>query len=166
MRTRAVGVLAGLAALGACGDDDAPVGVGTALPDVTLAALAAGGEPLALADLAGPAVVNLWATWCGPCRAELPAFQRASVEHPEVRFVGVDIGEDPPDALAFLDEIGVDTEVFDQYADTDAALTDALGVSALPITILVGPDERIADVHLGPMTIDDLTAAIADLQTA
>jgi thiol-disulfide isomerase/thioredoxin len=149
--------------VGCGGSGDSSLGTGSALPDVTLPALGDGGEPLALADLEGPAVVNLWATWCGPCRAELPAFQEASVAHPDVRFVGVDIGEDAPEALAFLDDIGVDTDVFSQYGDPDAALTDALATTALPVTILVDGDDRIADIHLGPLTVDDLTTAITDL---
>ena len=164
IRRPGLALAAALALLTGCGGrGDSTIGSGDALPDVTLPALDDGGEPLALADLSGPAVVNLWATWCGPCRAELPAFQEAGGTHPDVRFVGVDIGEDAPDALAFLDDIGVDTEVFGQYGDPEAALTDALATTALPVTILLNGDDRIADIHLGPMTVDDLTAAIAQL---
>lgn len=155
--------LAGVLVLTGCRADDDGGGVGADLPAVELPALDDAGEPLALGDLTGPAVVNLWATWCGPCRAELPAFQRAAEDHPDVRFVGVDIGEEAPEALAFLDEIDIDTAIFEQYGDPESALTDALEVANLPVTVLVDGEGRMADVHLGPMTLDELTSAIADL---
>lgn len=140
--------------------DDAGSVIGDRLPAIELPALAAGGEPLRLDELDGPAVVNLWATWCEPCRRELPAFQEASATFADVRFVGVDIAEDPAEALAFLDEIGVDTDVFEQYADPDSELTNALGAANLPITIVIDEDAVITDIHLGPMTVDDLSNAI------
>ena len=60
---------------------------------MSLATLDGNGAALELAALRGPAVVNLWATWCAPCRQELPAFQEVSARRSDVRFVGVDIGE-------------------------------------------------------------------------
>jgi cytochrome c biogenesis protein CcmG/thiol:disulfide interchange protein DsbE len=141
--------------LGGCGDDEAAT-----LPAVELPALAAGGAPLELGSLTGPAIVNLWATWCVPCRTELPEFQAASEDHVGVRFVGVDIGEDPAVARSFLDDLGVS---FEQYADPGGELSDALGVAALPVTLVVDGDGDIAERHLGPMTRDDLDDAIADI---
>lgn len=158
MRLLRLVAVAGLA-LVACsgdGDDDGDRG---ALPDVTLDALDPDGDPLALAELEGPAVLNLWATWCAPCRAELPAFQEVSDARDDVRFVGVDIAEDPEKARAFLDELGV---TFEQYLDDAGELSEALGVAGLPVTIVVDADGRIATEHIGPMTVDDLEAALDD----
>ena len=118
------------------------------------------GPPLELAGLRGPAVVNLWATWCAPCRRELPAFQDVSEQRTDVSFVGVDIGEDPGAAQAFLDELGV---TFPQYADEEADLTDALGTAALPVTLIVGDDGLITTTHVGPLSVDDLHAALDDV---
>ncbi|MFV0308936.1 MAG: TlpA family protein disulfide reductase [Desertimonas sp.] len=145
-----------------CGGDDSgdAVAVGGTLPSIELPALADDGEPLPLDDLVGPAVVNLWATWCQPCRRELPAFQQVSAAHTDVRFIGVDIGEDASNALDFLAEIDVDTDVFEQYGDPDSELTDALGVANLPITVVLDDESTIVDIHLGPMTVDDLEQAI------
>jgi thiol-disulfide isomerase/thioredoxin len=140
-----------------CGDDDRAGDGG--LPAVVLPALA-GSDTLDVRTLEGPAVVNLWATWCGPCRTELPAFQAASEQRDGVRFIGVDIGEDPADAQAFLDELGV---TFEQYADVDGELSDALGVAALPVTIVVDDDGDIVERHVGPMNADELDGALADL---
>jgi thiol-disulfide isomerase/thioredoxin len=140
-----------------CGDGD---GTADRLPAIVLPALADGGQSLELAELAGPAVINLWATWCEPCRRELPDFQAASDDHPGVRFVGVDIGEETAPARAFLDELGV---TFEQYADVDGELADRLGVAALPVTIVIDDERDIATRHLGPMSRDQLDEALAEL---
>lgn len=149
--------LALIAAVACSGDDDAS---DERLPDVTVPALTPGEPALAMASLEGPAVVNLWATWCVPCRRELPDFQEASDAHPEVRFVGIDIGEDASDAQAFIDELGV---TFDQYADPDGELSGELGVASLPVTIVIDVDGVISERNIGPMSLTDLDAAIAAL---
>jgi cytochrome c biogenesis protein CcmG, thiol:disulfide interchange protein DsbE len=157
-RRRRVGALvAGVLVASGCGDGDGAAG---RLPAVTLPALAGGGPSLELAELDGPAVVNLWATWCEPCRRELPDFQAASDDHPGVRFVGVDIGEETARAQAFLDELGV---TFEQYADVDGELADQLGVASLPVTIVIDDERDIATRHLGPMSRDQLDEALAEL---
>lgn len=143
--------------LTACGGDTA---ASRELPDLTVGPLTAGGPSLDLGELRGPAVVNLWATWCAPCRRELPAFQEVSVARPDVRFIGVDIGEDATKAQAFIDDLGIS---FEQFVDERGELTDALGTAALPVTLVVDADGTIATEHLGPMTDNDLDAAIDDL---
>jgi thiol-disulfide isomerase/thioredoxin len=153
----AVMSVAMLSVVTACGGTD---GTGSTLPDVTLAPLQEGTASLDVGALAGPAVVNLWATWCVPCREELPAFQEVSEARPDVRFVGVDIAEDPGAARDFLAELGI---TFEQYLDERAELTDALGAASLPVTIVVDADGRIATEHIGPMSVGDLEQALADL---
>jgi thiol-disulfide isomerase/thioredoxin len=145
-------------ALGACSDRAADGA--SELPDLVIATLSGDGPALELAELRGPAVVNLWATWCAPCRRELPAFQEVSAARPDVRFIGVDVGEDAAKARAFIDDLGV---TFDQFADPDGELTDAIGTAALPVTLVVDADGTVATEHLGPMTVDDLEDALAAL---
>jgi thiol-disulfide isomerase/thioredoxin len=145
-------VLAG-AACGGDGDQG--------LPAVTLPALAGDGE-LALATLTGPAVINLWATWCAPCTEELPDFQRASEAHPGVRFVGVDetgFGDDAESA-GFLDGLGV---TYEQFVDPDGELAAAVEVTELPATLLVDADGEIAWRHQGQVSYDDLVGRLAAL---
>ncbi len=153
-RTAAVAVSV-LLAVGGCGDEEDAGAV--ELPDLRLPPLTPGGSSLELAELRGPAVVNLWATWCAPCRRELPAFQTVSEARPDVRFIGIDIGEDATKAQDFVDELGIS---FDQFIDGPGDLTDALGAAALPVTLVVGPDGTVATEHLGPMTVEDLDEAI------
>jgi thiol-disulfide isomerase/thioredoxin len=142
-----------------CSGGDATAGPDQ-LPDVAVIPLSGDGPPLELDELTGPAVVNLWATWCAPCRRELPAFQEVSAQRPEVEFIGIDIGEDPAAARDFLDRLGV---MFPQYVDRDARVTNALGVAALPVTFVVDADGRAA-THLGPMSTDELTRALDALE--
>jgi len=149
----ALAVVAAACSGGGGGDRDA-------LPDVTLASLQDGAPALDVGSLRGPAVVNLWATWCQPCRKELPAFQEVSTTRPDVRFVGVDIAEDAAKAREYLAGLGI---TFDQYLDDRGELTDALGTAVLPVTIVVDADGKVATEHVGPMSVDDLEHALADL---
>lgn len=157
MRRRAllVGVGALAAGLTGCGTGD---NSGDTLPGLTLQPLRAGDEPLDVGALEGPAVINLWATWCQPCRRELPAFQEVSTQRPDVRFIGVDIAEDPSKAAAYLDELGI---TFEQFLDDRGELSEELGTAVLPVTIIIGADGRIATEHIGPMSTDDLHDALA-----
>ncbi len=106
-----------------------------------------------------PLLVNFWATWCEPCRRELPDLQALADRRDDVRVVGVDIGEDAGPALAFLDELGVS---FDQYADPRGELTAALEVVGLPATFVTDGSGRITWEHLGELDIPDLEAVVSE----
>jgi thiol-disulfide isomerase/thioredoxin len=152
--------LAALAALvpAACAGES-----GDALPAVELPALDGFAEQpgeLDTGELDGPAVLNLWAAWCVPCRTELPEFQRASEEHPGVRFVGVDEGFVASDSVAFLGELGV---TYDQFVDEGGAFADRLEISELPATVVIDDHGDVVLRHLGALTYDDLVATLADL---
>ncbi len=127
--------------------------------DLEIADLA--GSSLRLGDLVGtPLVLNVWATSCPPCRREMPVLQLVSEELAgRVRVVGLD-PEDGADTLrAFVDELGV---TYEQYRDPGGAVIDALGVLALPATLMVRADGTIVNVHLGAFTVEALRAAIAE----
>lgn len=102
------------------------------LPAVTLAPFADGGSPLALRDLKGPAVVNLWASWCGPCKRELPFYAQLSKKYAgKVAVVGIDFQETQAGAARTLvRDTGVD---YPLYLDPDGLLR-AIG---LPKVVLV-----------------------------
>lgn len=165
---RSLPALVVLAVVGtACGgDDDAASGeivpsvdaeAGDRLPDVEIVALD-GGATTNLSDIDGPAVVNLWATWCAPCRREIPDFEAVhQARGDEVRFVGINIGEDPDDAQAFLDEVGA---TYDQYLDSEGFVVTELETATMPVTLVLDADGVISTRHLGPMDQDDLDEAI------
>ena len=128
---------------------------GASLPDVTLPAVA--GDALALSALEGPAVLNLWATWCAPCRTELPLLQREFERlGDEVEFVGVNIGGDTDTVAGFVTDVGVE---FAQYLDSDGELSTALGVAGLPGTVFVSADGAF-EVHQGALSGGELADRI------
>lgn len=156
MRSTAALGVAALVVLGACtgGDGEAA----RRLPDLELRGLEVDTSTLDLGELRGPAVINLWATWCRPCREELPAFQQVAADRADVRFIGVN-SQETADARAYLDELGV---TYDQFVDDRGQLAEELGAAALPVTVVIAADGAITTEHLGPMSVDDLEAALAD----
>ena len=132
------------------------------LPDVTLSCLG-GGRKVDLAGLRGrPTVVNLWAQWCGPCRSEVPLFQRLHEQAgARVRVIGIDF-DDPQagEAIAFAGDLGM---TYPQLADPGALLKGSVGVPGLPVTLFVAADGTIAGRQIGPVdSYDQLTQLVSD----
>ena len=124
----------------------------TRLPDLTLPCLSASGRELALRQLTGtPTVINLWASWCGPCRTELPVFERLHESAAgRIRVVGVDTEDSDAAGRSFVTDTGLR---FPQLRDSDGKLGRQLGRSLLPTTVLVTADGRVAQVYTGqPLT--------------
>lgn len=96
-----------------------------------------------------PVVVNAWAEWCPPCRAEMPLFQRIAVrDGRRVAFLGVDVRDDDARAGAFLREHWVP---YPSYVDRKEAIARAIGVRAgLPTTVFYDANGKVAFVHQGP----------------
>jgi len=118
---------------------------GDQLPDLTLNCFT-GGAPVNLRDVKGPAVINVWASWCPPCRKELPAFQRLS-ERADGRFQV--IGVNSRDSRGGAQSIGEDYGVgFPMLLDQGDAFQRALERNAFPLTVLVDADGRIR--HTAP----------------
>lgn len=105
-----------------------------------------------------PVLVNLWASWCGPCREEMPLLQAAYERFGKhVQFVGVDTRDGPP-AADFLQQAVV---TYPQLADPNGDLLNQLRIPGLPVTLLLGPDGSIMDRHVGAFQgteLDDLLA--------
>jgi thiol-disulfide isomerase/thioredoxin len=137
--------------------------VGTALPNATLSDL--DGRPLSLGSFAGrPMLVNLWATWCGPCRRELPALERLSIaERGKLVIVAIDQREDPALVRAFVKRFGV---TFAVAIDDDQALGTRLHLIGLPSSIFVDSSGTIRDAVDGEMTYGEMTAKSQTLLSA
>ncbi len=146
----------------AAGDTRAPVSTAPAAPGVVRARFAgfAGGPGFALPDdLRGrPLVLNVWASWCVPCRTEMPAFQSVYLRaRATVGFLGVD----------YLDEVGAarrlvaDTGVtYPLAADPKGTEVGKIGVTALPTTLFFSADGVLRGRRFGALDADRLRAAI------
>lgn len=127
------------------------------LPDVTLPCFS-GGEQVRLGQLAGPLVVNFWASWCGPCRAELPAFQRLADER-KVTVLGVATDDQRAASLAMAQDLGIKFPMLD---DPGGELRRALGEAALPLTLFVRLDGKVSSYSGPALTDETLTQLVGE----
>jgi thiol-disulfide isomerase/thioredoxin len=112
-----------------------------------------------LAELKGtPVVINKWASWCGPCRAEFPAFQElATARGKEIAFVGVNAHDSGNKARDFLAEYPIP---FPSYVDPDEKIARAIKAPAnYPITVFVDAKGETAFIHQGGYTSTEQLAA-------
>jgi len=127
--------------------------IGFAAPDFTLDTL--DGQAIALSDLRGQVVlINLWASWCPPCRAEMPALDAVYRKYREAGFVVLAVNttfqDSEADARAFAQNLGL---TFPILLDRDGATSRRYQMQALPTTFFVGRDGTIRDIVIGgPMS--------------
>ena len=113
------------------------------IPAPTLSLKGADGRPLRLEDLKGKVVfLNFWATWCGPCREEMPAMQRLYLEYRQhgLAVVAVNFQESKDKVLRFLEELQIS---FPAALDPDGTAAHIFAVRGLPVSFLLSRDGRI-----------------------
>ena len=129
--------------------------IGRAMPDFTVDKL--GGGDIAMNELRGHDVlVNVWATWCGPCRREMPALQRlAREESGRLVVISIDQGEDPAAVLPYAERFGIKFAV---GLDTDQRIGTVLHLVGLPSSFFVDRAGVVRDAVDGEMTYDTMKA--------
>lgn len=125
------------------------------------------GEAVSLYEkLDKPLVLNFWATWCPPCKAEMPAFDALYGEYGEdIEFMMVNLTDGNRDTVAgvkaFLAETGYD---FPVYYDSDSAAAYAFGVQSIPMTLFISPDGMLMNYHVGAMTEAQLRSVLDQMK--
>lgn len=126
-----------------------------------------GGEDFTLADAAGDVVViNVWASWCPPCRQEAPDLQEVSVELADsgVQFVGVNTKDTDLQAQQFEDEFGVTyPSVVDPNGEALLAFRDTLPPKSIPSTLVIDREGRLAALALGAISGATLRDIVSDV---
>jgi thiol-disulfide isomerase/thioredoxin len=135
-----------------------------AIPDLTMKTL--DGQTITTKDLAGKVVIfNFWATWCMPCRAEIPDLVKLQTQYKDhLVIIGVLSQDEPgPNVLRFAADYKVNYPIVAETPELEAAFT---GIYALPTTFMVGPDGRMMQKHIGqirPAQIELETRVLAKL---
>jgi cytochrome c biogenesis protein CcmG, thiol:disulfide interchange protein DsbE len=106
-----------------------------------------------------PVFLNLWASWCYPCREEMPAIDAAARRHPEVAFIGVAVQDARDDATSFAEEIGVDYPLgFDDGGEVDGAYAPV----GLPASFIISSEGVILERIFGRVSEADLDEKFAE----
>lgn len=116
-------------------------------------------------NISQPTVINLWATWCAPCRTELADFDTVARTRTDISLLGVNVGEEPEVASGLLDELDIS---YVNVADREAQLSQALALTGLPVTVFVNRDTgsdanskvRVVHTHIGVLNAQELEELI------
>ena len=119
-----------------------------------------------LASLGGyrgrPVLVNFWATWCVPCKEEMPALQAEATAHPDLVVLGVDNVESAVKVNAFVEQLGVR---FPILLDQDGSVLERYQVVALPTTFFVDRAGVLRSIYRGPLAANILRDSIAAISS-
>lgn len=159
LRPVLVGIAAGLTVwFAASGALDLARRSAPSLPALTLAALDGRTVALSEAYAGRPVVLNLWASWCPPCRREMPVFAQAQAEFPHVAFVMVNQGEGAQQARDFLTQQRL--TLGNVLLDPSSHSMRVIGSQGLPTTVFFDAQGRLVDTHLGELTSASLRHAV------
>ncbi|MBM4422479.1 MAG: redoxin domain-containing protein [Chloroflexi bacterium] len=134
---------------------------GSPAPDFTLENIS--GQKITLSKLKGkPVLINFWATWCGPCRIEMPAIEAARQKYKSEGLTVLAVGADEPlkDVTAFVNELGLTFEVL---MDPGLTVNDMYRIQAYPTSFFIGRDGVIASLQIGLMSESQLEENLAKI---
>ena len=160
----AVAAIAGCSGSGLGGDAPAPPVASSEdsrpAPAFSLPALV-GSSRISLADLRGkPVLINFWASWCGPCKEEMPDLVAFSKAHPRMQVLGIAYEDERGDSRAFARRYEVP---YPLAVDRDGSLGAKYGVTGLPYSFVLDAEGRIVSEIPGLLTAEDLEALAEQL---
>lgn len=138
-----------------------PARIGVEADDFVLADIE--GHPVRLSDYRGQVVlVNGWATWCPPCRAEMPTLQAFYNTHHDEGFtlLAINAGESQPTVSGFVSQMGFS---FPILLDPGERVLAGLGTNGLPTSYVIGRDGKVKYIHAGGITANVLEARVSPL---
>ncbi|MEM7111882.1 MAG: redoxin domain-containing protein [Chloroflexota bacterium] len=139
-----------------------PIAVGELAQEFVVSDLA--GNPISLSSYLGrPLILNFWATWCAPCRIEMPELQSAFVDYQEQDLTILALNQaETADLVSefFYDEFDL---TFTPLLDSDGLVSQQYGAVNLPTTIFINPEGMITAIHRGPVLREQLDDYLADV---
>jgi thiol-disulfide isomerase/thioredoxin len=137
----------------AIGKTPGEVQIGDSLREATLQGL--NGASRRVSEFRGkPLIINVWASWCGPCRAEMASLERLAWRDPAGRFtvIGISTDDSPDQARALLNRSNA---TISQFIDSKLQMENMLGASRLPLTVLVDAEGHVLYKVYGARRWDD-----------
>lgn len=120
------------------------------------------GAPVSLEDFLGqPVVLNFWASWCGPCRFEMPALTQMAADRPDIHFVFVNQREGQGAAERFYRQLKLTPH--NVLLDPKAALGRAYGVTGLPTTVILDAKGNVTHRYYGALSSVDIANLVFDI---
>lgn len=135
-----------------CGNPSGPLEEGASVPDFTVSSAAEPAKSVSMSDLRGkPILVDFWATWCGPCRIELPHIQRLWRENKDKGLQVLAITDQTAsEVAAFQSTLGFDLPF---YLDEGGVTKKAFGINGLPTAMVIGKSGKVICMVMGAGTL-------------
>lgn len=105
-------------------------------------------------------LINFWASWCGPCRSEMPAIAAFARAHPEIHVLGIAVSDKKSDSVAFAKKVNVG---YDLASDRDGSLSAKFGAPGLPSSYVLDSRGDLARTGLGEVNAEEIAALIKDV---